>query len=164
MILYFAYGSNMHPRVMSARCPGARAIGPARLDGWRFFINRRGAASIWPDPCGVVFGVLWACELSHLGPLDAFEGLRWHHYFRRRLFIAKPDAHVRAFVYTGTRHLTGRARPNYMLGAVLPGARAFDLPGGYICELERWLPRRPIGAHGQANRYVGRRKPVRFPR
>jgi len=163
MIFYFAYGSNMHPRTMRERCPGARPHSLARLDGWRFFINRRGAASIWPDPNGVVYGVLWACQLGHFAGLDAFEGVRWHHYFRRRLFVALPHAHVGAFVYTGTRHMTGRARPNYMLGAVLPGARAFGLPGGYITELESWLPRRALGAQGHANRYVGRRRPARFP-
>ena len=79
MIFYFAYGSNMHPRTMRERCPGARPHGLARLDGWRFFINRRGAASIWPDPNGVVYGVLWACQLGHFAGLDAFEGVRWHH-------------------------------------------------------------------------------------
>ncbi len=164
MILYFAYGSNMHPRVMQERCPGARALGPARLDGWRFFVNRRGAASIWPVPGEAVHGVLWACDLAHLGPLDAYEGVRWHHYFRRRLIVAKDHRHLGAFVYTGVRPMTGRARPNYMLGTVLPGARRFGLPEDYIAYMESWLPRRPVGAHGHANRYVGRRRPVRFPR
>ena len=46
--LYFAYGSNMSVGQMRARCPAARAVGPAQLDGWRFFINRRGTAAIRP--------------------------------------------------------------------------------------------------------------------
>jgi len=164
MIFYFAYGSNMNPPTMQERCPGARPIGPARLDGWRFFVNRRGAASIWPDAHDAVWGVLWSCDLAHFADLDRFEGLRWHNYFRRRLNVATQRAHVGAFAYVGTRHMTGIARPNYMLGTVLPGARRFSLPQPYIARLEGWLPRRPIGAHGPANRYRGRRLPVRFPR
>jgi gamma-glutamylcyclotransferase (GGCT)/AIG2-like uncharacterized protein YtfP len=164
MILYFAYGSNMHPRVMGARCPGARAIGPARLDGWRFLINKRGAASIWPDADHAVHGVLWWCNLGHIEALDAYEGVRWRNYFRRRLFVAQDAGEAGAFVYTGSRHMPGVARPNYLLSAVLPGAREFGLPRCYIAQLESWLPRRPLGAHGPGRQYLGRRRPVRFPR
>ncbi len=163
MILYFAYGSNMHPRVMRMRCPGARAVGPARLDGWRFLINKRGAASIWPDADHHVYGVLWWCTLRHIRALDAYEGLRWRNYFRRRLSVARGQAYAGAFVYTGSRHIPGVARPNYLLSAVLPGAREFGLPAAYIEYLESWLPRRPIGAHGTARQYLGRRRPARFP-
>ena len=37
-MLHFAYGSNMDRAAMLLRCPGARAIGPARLDAWRFIL------------------------------------------------------------------------------------------------------------------------------
>jgi len=164
MILYFAYGSNMHPRVMGARCPGARALGPARLDGWRFLISKRGTAAIWPDEAHAVHGVLWWCNLRHIQALDAYEGVRWRNYFRRRLFVARAGRETGAFVYTSSRHMPGVGRPDYLLSAVLPGARQFGLPGAYIEHLESWLPRRSVGAHGHARRYVGRRRPARFPR
>jgi len=164
MILYFAYGSNMHPRVMAARCPGARPLGAARLDGWRFFVNKRGSAAIWPDPAHSVHGVLWRCRSAHIHALDAYEGVAWRNYFRRRLIVAGAGTEAGAFVYTGNRHLPGVARPNYLLSAVIPGARAFGLPGDYIAHLESWLPRRPLGAQGAGRRYTGKRRPVRFPR
>ena len=46
MTLHFAYGSNMSRALMSARCPGAEAIGTATLSGWRFVINPEGFGSI----------------------------------------------------------------------------------------------------------------------
>jgi len=164
MILYFAYGSNMHPRVMGARCPGARALGPARLDAWRFLINKRGTASIWPDANRAVHGVLWCCNLDHIQALDTYEGVRWRNYFRRRLLVVRDERATAAFVYTSSRHMPGVARPNYLLSAVLPGARQFGLPSEYIEQLENWLPRQPLGAQGPGRKYLGRRRPERFPR
>lgn len=161
MILYFAYGSNMHPRVMGARCPGARAIGPARLEGWRFLITKRGTASIWPDEGREVHGVLWRCSPSHIEALDAYEGVRWRNYFRRRLFITQETAEAGAFVYTSSRHMPGVGRSNYLLSAVIPGARHFGLPASYIDHLEIWLPRRPLAGHGAGRRYTGMRRPLR---
>jgi Gamma-glutamyl cyclotransferase, AIG2-like len=59
MTLYFAYGSNMDRSAMKRRCPGARAIGPAVLDGYRFFVGRDGWGSVAPSASDVVHGVLW---------------------------------------------------------------------------------------------------------
>jgi hypothetical protein len=39
MTLYFAYGSNMDRPAMKRRCPGARALGPATIDGHRYFVG-----------------------------------------------------------------------------------------------------------------------------
>ena len=154
----------MHPRVMDARCSGARALGPARLDGWRFLITKRGTASIWPDKGREVHGVLWWCRLSHIEALDAYEGVGWRNYLRRRLFVTRDEGEAGAFVYTSSRHLPGVARSNYLLSAVIPGARHFGLPASYIEHLESWLPHRPLGGHGAGRRYRGRRRPVRFAR
>ena len=46
MIYYFAFGSNLSPRQTPRRCPGARVLGDARLEDWRFWITTRGGASI----------------------------------------------------------------------------------------------------------------------
>ena len=46
MTLHFAYGSNMSRALMRRRCPGARGLGPARLEGWRYIITRDGYASL----------------------------------------------------------------------------------------------------------------------
>ena len=46
MTLYFAYGSNMDRLAMKRRCPGARAVGPAVLEGYRFFVGVDGWGSV----------------------------------------------------------------------------------------------------------------------
>lgn len=163
MPLYFAYGSNMLPAVMTERCPGARPAGPARLADWRFHVTVRGSASIIPVEDSTVHGVLWRCEAAHLGMLDRYEGVSWGNYRRRRLFVEAADGDLAlAFSYVNARHYPGRARVSYMTTAILPGARTFGLPQSYIDELCTWLPDRPIGE--QRVRYRGSRKPVRFPR
>lgn len=148
---------------MAERCPGARALGPAVLPGWRFWITTRGSASIVPDGDYGVHGVLWTCEPYHIHTLDAFEGVGWRNYFRRTLAIEHGGDERRAFVYVSSRRYPGLARPNYMLSAVIPGARWFGLPDAYIEELYGWLPGRIIGANGPGQRYRGTRSPLRFP-
>ncbi|MDH3579052.1 MAG: gamma-glutamylcyclotransferase [Hyphomicrobiales bacterium] len=163
MPLYFAYGSNMHPDVMAERCRGAKAVGSARLPGWRFHITKRGSASIIPAAEASVFGVLWRCLPAHIHLLDGYEGVAWGNYRRRRLVVdTAARTHIPAFTYVNSRHYPGRARVSYMATAILPGAEAFDLPQAYIDELRAWLPDRPIGE--TRNRYRGSRKLVRFPR
>lgn len=85
MRLYFAYGSNMDVGQMAARCPGARALGPARLDGWKFFINRRGTASVRPSISDSVWGVVWRVQPHHKGVLDHYEGIRLKRYLVREV-------------------------------------------------------------------------------
>ncbi len=163
MPLYFAYGSNMAPRVMAERCPGARPVGAARLRGWRFHITKRGSASIIRRESGTVHGVLWRCEPAHIHMLDRYEGVAWGNYRRRRLHIETATGDIApAFSYVNSRHQPGRARVTYMTTAILPGARAFGLPEDYLAELASWLPDRPIGERRMG--YNGSRKPLRFPR
>ena len=60
MKLYFAYGSNMNRAAMTRRCPNARAIGPAMLEGYRFFVGLEGWGSVAPragDVCTACSGV-----------------------------------------------------------------------------------------------------------
>ncbi|GAB4234184.1 MAG: hypothetical protein Kow0032_17890 [Methyloligellaceae bacterium] len=160
---YFAYGSNMHPRVMSARCPGARPVGRAALSGWRFHVTTRGSAAILPSPGDQVHGVLWRCSPAHLASLDLYEGVSWGNYWRRRLLVADADGRTTpAFVYINARHYPGRARVTYMMTAILPAANLFELPPDYVESLRGWLPEPPLGEKRQ--RYRGSRKPLRFPR
>lgn len=162
MPLYFAYGSNMSPRQMAERCPGARPLGPARLEGWRFHITTRGSATIIPGERDEVHGVVWRCEPWHLHRLDAYEGVRWRNYRRRWVEVHHTAGSSVALTYVSSRIYRGVARSDYVLTAVLPGGRAFSLPETYLDEIAKWLPSRPIGAG--ARRYRGRRRFVRHPR
>ena len=59
MTLYFAYGSNLNRAAMARRCPGARAIGQATLEGYKFFVGVDGWGSVKRSAGDAVHGVLW---------------------------------------------------------------------------------------------------------
>jgi hypothetical protein len=79
MAYYFAYGDRMNSEKMTSSVPGAKMIGPARLDGYRLAFNvisrawGGGAANAVPDPRSSLWGVLWEMtddELDHLEPIN----------------------------------------------------------------------------------------------
>lgn len=70
--LYFAYGMNTNTLGMSQRCPQARDLGAARLQGWRLVFNTH--ADIERDPKSEAWGVLWSITDSDLASLDRLEG------------------------------------------------------------------------------------------
>src|SRR5512141_3053809 len=65
MAYFFAYGARMNPEVMAEAVPGAKAVGPARLPGYRLVFNVMsrtwggGAANAEVDPASSLWGVLW---------------------------------------------------------------------------------------------------------
>ena len=140
MTLHFAYGSNMSRPLMRARCAQARALGPARLTGWRFIITGDGYASVAPSPGAAVFGVLWQLTPRDLAALNAYESLATGLYRRRLLPVQYEGGQVRALVYVGRNRGIGRPRSGYHTGVVLPAARDWGLPEPYVAELERWSP------------------------
>ena len=78
--LCFAYGSNLDEAQLRQRCPGARQVGVATLEGYRLgFAGQSamwggGVATLVPDPQGSVSGVVWALTSEDLARLDRFEG------------------------------------------------------------------------------------------
>jgi gamma-glutamylcyclotransferase (GGCT)/AIG2-like uncharacterized protein YtfP len=78
--LYFAYGSNLNPVQMAARCPGHRVVGRASLPG--YVLRFRGYGRDWagavgtvePAPGQVVHGVLFELTPGHYATLDEYEG------------------------------------------------------------------------------------------
>jgi gamma-glutamylcyclotransferase len=143
--LYFAYGSNMARHQMLARCPGAQCEGTGVLPGWRFFINRRGTASIRPDPSQSVHGVIWRIGPAHRITLDTYEGVRRGNYLHREISFESQDEFLRGFTYVGVHLQEGQAIRAYLEGVILPAAEDHGLPQDYIAALADWLPHRPIG-------------------
>ena len=143
--LYFAYGSNMHRAAMMARCPGARAIGPARLDGHAFFIGVEGWGSVRRAPGAVVHGVLWRLTLRDLAALHAYELLHKKIYLVRYLPVRVGARTALAMVYLLRRAVTGRPRPGYaeMCAAA---ARSWDLPERHARVIARWSISRWTGS------------------
>lgn len=145
----------MSARQMWRRCPGARAYGVGRLDGWRFQITAGAGANIVRAPGACVYGVVWRVEARHLAQLDRWEGVAARRYRRKRLGVEVAGVIRPMVAYVSERHHAGVGKVNYMLSAVLPGARAFALPPAFIAELSSWVPVRPIGERVRA--YRGRR-------
>lgn len=143
--LYFAYGSNMAAGQMTARCPGAHPMGIARLDGWKFFINRRGTASIKPSLADHVHGVVWRIKPEHKTTLDRYEGIRLRRYLTREISLEHARGRLRAFAYVGTHTGEGRPVRAYLEGVVIPAAQAWGLPHTYIAELQSWFKIAAIG-------------------
>src|ERR1043166_8107969 len=136
MTLHFSYGSNMSRALMGRRCPGARGLGPARLDGWRFVITRDGYASLARDPGARGHGVLWGLTPRGLAALGA-------HAPRSHLLPSVPGRHRAArrpaLVYLAPERGGGRARPGYQ-ELVVASAREWQLPEDYIAGIARWIP------------------------
>jgi Gamma-glutamyl cyclotransferase, AIG2-like len=147
-MLHFAYGSNMDPALMLRRCPSATAIGPARLDHWRFIVTRDGYASIVPAPGEAVHGVLWRLAPRDLAAVNAYESIDSGLY-RRRMLPVRRDGCVRALVYVARERRAGRPKPGYQ-NLVVAAARAWNLPEDYVGRLERWVPARLASARAAA--------------
>ncbi len=141
MPLYFAYGSNMHREQMSQRCPGAQALGLAKLRNWRFIITSDGVASILHQPGKIVHGVLWELTLAHVRVLDRYEGVARGWYEKVHLPVQRQGGGARALIYVGTNKKEGRPIPQYHSDIVLPAARDWSLPLNYLTELEAWSRR-----------------------
>jgi gamma-glutamylcyclotransferase (GGCT)/AIG2-like uncharacterized protein YtfP len=130
---YFAYGSNMDPRIMQRTVPEAAVIGPGRLNGFRLEFNvysdrwEGGAANLEPDENAHLWGVVWDIEEDDLARLDTFVG---HPTFYRREDVAVTLANetVECVTYR-VAHQRGYVRPtNSYLARVRGAIRMQGLP------------------------------------
>ncbi len=137
MTRYFAYGANMSRAAMEARCPEARALGAATLEGYRFFVGLEGWGSVKPSPGGNVHGVLWALTPRCLAALHAFELLHKGLYDVRHLPVRQDARRLPAMLYLLRRRQPGQPKPGYV-EMIAAAAREWRLPEDYIRSVERW--------------------------
>jgi hypothetical protein len=153
MTLYFAYGSNMNGPAMKRRCPDARAIGPAVLEGYRFFVGLEGWGSVAPSAGDAVHGVLWRLTPRDIAALHAYELLHQGLYDVRHLPVRTGARRVRAMIYLLRRRTSGKPRPGYV-EMIAAAGRGWNLPEPYIRSVERlsasrWTGARVIGTGGR---------------
>lgn len=80
-LLYYAYGSNLHPRRLHARIPSSELVGAATLNGYRLAFHKRGGDG--SAKCNALFsgnpehrlpGALFKLLASEKPILDEIEG------------------------------------------------------------------------------------------
>jgi cation transport regulator ChaC len=139
---YFAYGSNMDRAQMRRRCPGAVVVGTARLRAHRFFINRRGVASVIPAAARDIYGVLWNITQPHERALDNYEGIAASWYYKTIVEVEATAGDTQAaMIYIACDQVEGLPRHGYMQ-KIVAAAEDFGLPEAYVRELCAWLPHR----------------------
>lgn len=130
---------------MAERCPGSRALGAARLDGWRLTFTRDspawggGVGHIEHDPGDHVWGVLWDVTAEDLETLDRYEGVAVGAYVRDAVSVSHGDEIVSAIVYIALPR-GYKAPSNKYVSALVRGASAFDLPDAYVDRLRALAP------------------------
>ena len=145
MTRYFAYGANMARAAMQARCPDARALGPAKLEGYKFFVGLDGWGSVAPSPGDYVHGVLWVLTPRCVAALHAFELLHKGLYQVRHLPVRQGARRVPAMIYLLRRRGAGQPKPGYV-EMIAAAAHDWRLPEDYIRSVERWSVSRFTGA------------------
>jgi gamma-glutamylcyclotransferase (GGCT)/AIG2-like uncharacterized protein YtfP len=138
---YFAYGANCSSRQMASRCPGAVALGPACLEGFRLAFDRPSrrwggyAAGVVPDPTRHTWGVAWQVDEGHLARLDRFEGVAVGAYLRESVVIRVAGRSTRAEVYRIVTPAAAGAPSGRYLHTIIEGAREFGLPREWLLYL-----------------------------
>jgi gamma-glutamylcyclotransferase (GGCT)/AIG2-like uncharacterized protein YtfP len=124
-MLYFSYGMNTNRAEMALRCPGAQALGHARLIDHVFRFATH--ADVVKCRGAFVDGVLWEINDKHLRALDALEGFPCY-YNRRALRVAFEGRTVMAETYyMQPGHLDSEPSRGYF-ATVLEGYRQHNIP------------------------------------
>ena len=88
---YIAYGSNLAVDQMAHRCPDAKVIGTAILEGWQLLF--KGCATIEPNPEKNTPVLVWEISERDEKGLDYYEGYPSFYY--------KKDVEVEVFPMAG---------------------------------------------------------------
>ncbi|MDX8411899.1 MAG: gamma-glutamylcyclotransferase family protein [Mariprofundaceae bacterium] len=136
-LLYFAYGSNMHPARMIKRAANARLLGLAHVNGYALCFDKRGMddsakCNVKPtdDASNAVHGVVYAVTGQGRKRLDEAEG----GYRAGELNVQLQGDECRCFTYQAKAEWVddGLSPFDWYRGYVLDGAVAHGLPLHYI--------------------------------
>ena len=149
-MLYFAYGSNMNWDQMRRRCPSARFVAVAALEGYRLDFTHKstrlgcGVADIVREESETVWGVVYQLDELDVGRLDRCEGYcpqsdasAYRRKEARVLQDDEEDKPLTVWTYEVCSKSCRRIPPNKDYKDLLvSGARHWRLPDCYICKLE----------------------------
>lgn len=98
---YLAYGSNMNLEQMALRCPTAKVVGSAVLEGYELLFrggNGGAVATIEPNQNENVPVLVWTIEPGDEASLDRYEG--WPRLYRKEMVdITVGGKNLNAMVY-----------------------------------------------------------------
>jgi hypothetical protein len=119
---YLAYGSNLNLEQMARRCPTAKVIGAAQLEGYALAFRGNGGAvaDVEPRKSGRVPVLLWEITPSDEAALDLYEGYP-RLYIKKTLAVDFKGKPMKAMAYVMAECLPpGRPRGEY-LNTILEG-------------------------------------------
>jgi len=136
---YFAFGGNLNGARLKERAPSARALGAARLAGFRLCLDKLGSdgsgkLNLARDAAESVWGVVFRIAPAELAALDAFEPGYAQIPVSVRLRGVIP---LEARTYVSEQRAPAlRAQPAYK-ALIVAGAREHGLPAEWIELLQR---------------------------
>ncbi len=149
MPLYAAYGSNLDPARMGARCPHSPLRTTGWLRGWRLTFGGEdlgwdGAlATLVEDPLEQVFVAVYDVTDDDASRLDGWESADSGLYRRTRVRVDTLAGEVLAWTYVLDAYEGGLPSAMY-LGTIADAAEAADAPDDYVRAL-RERPCRSLG-------------------
>jgi len=142
--LYFAYGSNLHPRRLGQRVASAVALGSAALDGHVLRFHKQGrdgsgkCDAMWTGrPGDVVLGALYRLEAPDVVALDGIEGVG-RGYETHDVRVRVGAAEIEAFTYrAAATFIDATLLPwDWYKALVLAGARHHRFGDDYVRAIE----------------------------
>ena len=138
---YLAYGSNLNIGQMKTRCPGARMVGTAVLDGYRLMFKGSLTGSYLTiekeEGQKVPLGV-WDVDDYDLARLDAYEGYPAFYYRKRmKVKVTRKDGtrgECEALVYIMHEDRKLGCPTDFYMRTCLEGYRDFGFDKDYLIE------------------------------
>jgi|AGTN01.1.fsa_nt_gi AIG2-like family. len=145
-VLYFAYGANMHPGQIIARCHGAEVVAVAKLaDHALAFFGRSerwdgGEEAAIRRPGAELYGVVYRLSPAAFDRLDAWQGAKLDGsgaYFHCPADVVAEDGTAYSAVMY-KRSTTGEPQPpsTEYLSYIAAGAEKHGLPAAYVQALK----------------------------
>ena len=144
MALYAAYGSNMDPAQMLARCPHSPQRGTGWLEGWRLTfggedIGWDGAlTTVVEDSAQRVFVVLYDVPEVDEKELDTWDGVTLGYYRKLKVRVQNLDGDALAWLYVLDAYEGGLPSARH-ISILVDSAIKAGAPDDYI----QWLRARP---------------------
>jgi len=141
LVLYYAYGSNLHPKRLGARIPTSQLLGVAELTGYQLLFHKRGAdlsakcnALYSGDPAHQLLGALFSMSADEKPILDEIEGAG---YVVSEVVVQHKGEGRQAFMYVAEQEYIDHALAPYQWykDFVCLGAQFLSFPDHYVREL-----------------------------